>query len=147
MTLRERIGTFILKIISIINIKIQRVTKGKWAGSFIGRAPIGVLTTTGRKSGLAREAALMFYQDGDDVVVVASKFGMPHNPAWYLNILDDAHVSFEWRAVKRPYRARVANETERARLWPELVRHYGHYEKYQARAPREIPVVICSPVS
>ena len=146
MTLRERVGTYVLKIISIINIKLQRVTKGRCAGTFIGRAPIGVLITTGRKTGLARECALLFYQDGDDVVVVASKFGMAHDPAWFHNLVANPNVHFEWRAVRRTYVARVANEAERARLWPELLRGYGPYEKYQARAGRVIPVVICSPV-
>lgn len=145
MTLRERIGTFVLKIISVINIALQRMTNGRWAGSFIGRAPIGVLTTTGRKTGLARETALLFYQDGPDVVIVASKFGMAHHPAWYHNLVADPNVLFEWRAKRRRYVARVADEGERARLWPELVRSYGHYEKYQARTERVIPVVICSP--
>jgi hypothetical protein len=39
----------------------------------------------------------------------------------------------------------VANADERARLWPLLVNMYPSFAMYQARAEREIPVIICSP--
>ena len=43
--------------------------------------------------------------------------------------------------------ARTAGPDERARLWPKLVEIYADYESYQSWTEREIPVVICEPVT
>ena len=40
---------------------------------------------------------LLYLRDGDDVVIVASMGGMPKHPVWYLNLLDDPHVTVEIR--------------------------------------------------
>jgi hypothetical protein len=44
-----------------------------------------------------------------------------------------------------PVRARDATEEERSRLWPALTAVYEHFDAYQARTARRIPVVILSP--
>jgi hypothetical protein len=41
--------------------------------------------------------------------------------------------------------ARVANATERKRLWPKVVKAYGGYESYQQHTKRKIPLVILEP--
>ena len=45
-----------------------------------------------------------------------------------------------------PVRARDATDEERNRLWPALTAVYEHFDAYQARTERRIPVVILSPV-
>ena len=42
-------------------------------------------------------------------------------------------------------RARTADATERARLWPRLVDLYADYDSYQSWVDREIPVVVLEP--
>jgi deazaflavin-dependent oxidoreductase (nitroreductase family) len=44
-----------------------------------------------------------------------------------------------------PVRARVADDEERARLWPMLVDLYADFAKYQGWTDRKIPVVILEP--
>src|SRR5687767_5176929 len=55
-----------------------------------GKGPSGLptllLTTVGRKSGEQRTVALVFLQDGERVVIVASLAGYDRNPAWYGNL-------------------------------------------------------------
>jgi F420H(2)-dependent quinone reductase len=48
-----------------------------------------ILETTGRHIGKPRAKALIFGQDGDRYVVVASKGGARRHPDWYLNLRDD----------------------------------------------------------
>ena len=44
-------------------------------------------------------------------------------------------------------RARTATADEKATFWPELVKMYKGYAGYQRNTTRDIPVVICEPVS
>jgi deazaflavin-dependent oxidoreductase (nitroreductase family) len=85
---------------------------------------------------------LLYLPDGDDVVIVASMGGTPKNPAWFHNITAEPETEVELGRERRPVVAVVAGEDEKARLWPLLVELYPAFAKYQARAPRDIPVVV-----
>jgi hypothetical protein len=43
-------------------------------------------------------------------------------------------------------RARTASPAEKDALWPDIVAAYKYYDRYQKRADRDIPVVICEPL-
>jgi deazaflavin-dependent oxidoreductase (nitroreductase family) len=78
--------------------------------------------------------------------VVASKAGLPSNPAWYYNLLAHADTTVQVGAERRPVRARVAEGDERERLWERFVTTFPEYERYRERAvPRRIPVVVLEP--
>ena len=139
------VGNVVIKYMTKLNIWVQRKSNGRFMSTFPGGAPIGILTTTGRKTGELRDSALLYLMDGKDVVVVASKGGMPKHPEWYLNLSENPNVKFEVKGVRHDYVARTADPAEKARLWPDLVRMYKGYEDYQARTSRSIPVVICTP--
>ena len=105
------------------------------------------LTTTGRKSGQQRSVMLTSpVQEGDTMVVVASRGGDDHHPAWFLNLQADPHVQVATKdGVKRALSARVASADERARLWPQSTAAYKGYAGYQTKTIREIPVVLLDP--
>jgi deazaflavin-dependent oxidoreductase (nitroreductase family) len=103
-----------------------------------------LVTTTGKRSGQLRTVALLYLADGDDIVLVASKGGMSHHPAWYHNMLAHPEVAVQIGTVTRPMRARRASDAEKAALWPKLVAMYRDYDDYQARTTRNIPVMILS---
>lgn len=46
-----------------------------------------LLTTAGARSGRLRKTPLAYVRYGDDLVVVASNYRSPMNPAWYLNLV------------------------------------------------------------
>jgi len=118
---------------------------GKWrvGSAFPWGIPVCLLTTTGRKSGQPRISPLLFLEDGDRVVLVASQGGLPKNPMWYLNIRADPDVTIQIKSRIRKMRARVATDEERAELWPRLVAMYADFDNYQSWTERQIPVVIC----
>lgn len=139
----------IIKWMSRINVKLYRATGGRLGGKWrVGSAfpwgiPVCLLTTTGRKSGQPRISPLLFLEDGDRIVLVASQGGLPKNPMWYLNIRANPEVTVQIKSRIRQMRARVATDEERAELWPRLVDLYADFDNYQSWTDRQIPVVIC----
>ena len=109
--------------------------------------PVLELTTTGRKSGQPRSVMLTSpVQLGDTIVIVASRGGDDHHPAWFLNLRDDPDVEVAFAGKqKRSMRARVATPQERAALWPRVTAAYKGYNSYQTRTDREIPLVLLEP--
>jgi len=104
-----------------------------------------LLTTVGRRSGEARTVPLIYLEDSERLVVVASQGGMPTHPGWYHNLVAHPRVTVETGRRIREMDARVADAVERAELWPRLVEMYDDYDDYQARTDRQIPVVILEP--
>jgi deazaflavin-dependent oxidoreductase (nitroreductase family) len=143
--IQERLATPIIHLMTTLNVWAYRLTAGWLGGTFRGGAPVCLVTTIGRRSGRRRTVALLYLMDGEDVVLVASKGGMSHSPAWYHNMMAAPDVDVEIGSATRPMRARRASDAEKAALWPRLVAMYPDYDDYQRRTTRSIPVVILSP--
>jgi deazaflavin-dependent oxidoreductase (nitroreductase family) len=105
-------------------------------------APTLLLTVTGRKSGNEITTPLIFGRSGDDYVIVASKGGTPEHPSWYLNLSANPEVGLQVKADKFRAHARTAEGEERERLWRAMNEIWPHYDEYQTRTDREIPVVV-----
>jgi deazaflavin-dependent oxidoreductase (nitroreductase family) len=101
-----------------------------------------LLTTRGRRSGKLRRTALYYGEDDGRYVVVASDGGNPNHPAWYLNAIADPEVEVQIRGEEFAARARPATASERPRLWALMTAIFPKYLEYQAKAGREIPVVV-----
>jgi F420H(2)-dependent quinone reductase len=142
---QERLGRVAVQWMTGMNNVTYRLSGGRVAGHVLDRAPICLLTTTGRRSGRKRTVPLLYVRDGDDLVVVASRGGMGAHPAWYLNILADPSGRVHVGSSTKRVRARDATEAERRRLWPMLTAVYPHFDAYQERTSRHIPMVILSP--
>jgi deazaflavin-dependent oxidoreductase (nitroreductase family) len=78
------------------------------------------------------------------VVVVASKGGADHHPAWYLNIQDSKEVSFQVATQAFRGRWREPQGAERAKVWEFMAGVFPPYKNYQASTDREIPLVMLS---
>lgn len=101
-----------------------------------------LLTTTGHQSGKKRTAPLIYGTHGDDYLVVASKGGAPDHPTWYTNLAADPHVTVQVKGEVFDAVARDATDSERAELWPIMVKEWPDYDAYQAKTDRQIPVVV-----
>jgi deazaflavin-dependent oxidoreductase (nitroreductase family) len=105
-------------------------------------APILILTVNGRKSGKEYATPLIFGEDGDNYVIVGSQGGAPQHPDWYLNLAETPEVGVQVKADKFRARARTAEGDERERLWKQMNEIWPHYDEYQTKTERPIPVVI-----
>jgi deazaflavin-dependent oxidoreductase (nitroreductase family) len=121
---------------------------GGRVGGRLGSMLVLELTTIGRKSGRPRTVMLTSpLQEGDALVVVASRGGDDHHPAWFQNLREHPEVTVTIVGKpKQAMRARMANSDERARLWPAITANAANYAGYQRRTDREIPVVLLEPI-
>ena len=101
-----------------------------------------LLTTTGRRSGEPRRTALIYREVDGEYVVVASKGGAPQHPAWFLNLTAHPEVRLQVKDEEFPGRARIANDAERAKLWPLMTEVWPDYDNYQTKTNRQIPIVV-----
>ncbi|MDX1871125.1 nitroreductase family deazaflavin-dependent oxidoreductase [Mycolicibacterium sp. 120266] len=118
---------------------------GKLANKFLRGAEVGILTTTGRKTGELRDSPLLFLQEGSRIVLVASQGGRATNPMWYLNLKANPNISFQTKNEKLNLVARDATDAERAEYWPKLDAMYADFANYRSYTDRKIPIVICDP--
>lgn len=142
----------VIKWMSRVNTWAYKATGGRLGGKwrlgsqrFGDVPPVGILTTTGRKSGELRESPLLFLREGDRVILVASQGGRANNPMWYLNLKANPAVSFRIRGEVLRLTARDATELERTQYWPKLDAMYPDFANYRSWTERQIPIVICEP--
>ena len=64
---------------------VYRLSSGKIGGR-VGKSPVLLLTTTGRKTGQQRTIPLLYLNNGDNLILVASNGGAPTHPVWWLNL-------------------------------------------------------------
>lgn len=123
---------------------VRRYRETDGAEGFIWRngTHILLLTTTGRRTGEERTTPLIFGEDGDRYVIVASQGGAPAHPHWYENLVADPEVGVQIRGDRFRARARTAGPEDRERLWRLMAQHWPPYDDYAKRTDREIPVVI-----
>ena len=63
----EKIGSVVVKVMSVLNTWVYRLTGGRVGGTFVGGAPVLLLTTIGRRTGEPRTAPLLYLQDGEQL--------------------------------------------------------------------------------
>ena len=98
----------------------------------------------GRTTGKTHTVPLLYLQDEDDLVVIASWGGRDNHPEWYLNLLANPAATAQVNGSRIPVTAQTAPPDRRSRLWPEVLEAYDGYRVYQSRTDREIPLVILS---
>ena len=139
---------FTLKGMNLVHRGLLAVSFGKIGWDAAGMAVLE-LTTVGRKSGEPRSVMLTSpLQEGDTFVIVASRGGDDHHPAWYLNLAANPEVQVVWKGKpKVTMAARTATADERARMWPIITEKYKNYAGYQTKTDREIPLVLLTPTA
>jgi deazaflavin-dependent oxidoreductase (nitroreductase family) len=131
--------------------RIDRVliprTKGRL--SALGIDKVGLVTTTGAKSGQPRThpLALLDDSDSDGLIAIGSNYGRANHPAWSANLLAHPECTIEFKGPPTQYRAELLTGDARASAWARIVDFYAGYESYRSScAPREIRVFRLRPV-
>ena len=135
-----------LKGMNTLHRGLLKISGGR-IGWTAGKMPVLELTMTGRKSGKERTVMLTSpHQEGDSVLVVASRGGDDVDPAWFLNLRDNPAVGVAMGGREaKPYTARILSSEERVGVWDTVTTNFEHYGGYQKKTDREIPLVFLDP--
>jgi deazaflavin-dependent oxidoreductase (nitroreductase family) len=136
-------GSLSRRLVWRLDPHLLRATRGRAGLGLV--LPTALLETHGARTGLPRRNGVIYFNDGDRVVIIASKLGLPEHPSWYHNAV--AHPEVVLGGL--PFRAAVVDdEAERERLWDLADRvfpPYASYRKRAARAGRRIPILRLGP--
>src|SRR6185295_19698423 len=90
-----------LKAMNTLHRGMLKLSGGR-LGWRAGGMPVVELTTRGRKSGQPRRVMLTSpVQEGDTIVVVASRGGDDTHPAWFLNLRDHPEVEVSLKGAPK----------------------------------------------
>ena len=134
-------GVRSMKAIGRLHTWLYRATRGR-IGARADGLDMLLLTTRGRKSGTLRTTPLPYFQDGDDLLLIASFGGNPKNPAWFGNLVHEPKVGVQVGPRRGEVEAHPATGAERERLWQAVTAEHPRYVEYQQRTERPIPVVV-----
>ena len=118
-----------------------RENAGKVGGPFEG-APMLLLHTTGRRSGAERVNPLVYWPEGDAMVIFASKGGAPTNPDWYHNLMAQPDTRVEVGTDTVVVHARETDGDERQDLFDRITAVMPGFADYQAKTSRRIPIIV-----
>lgn len=156
----ERAGVVPMRLMEAANLIVFRLSKGRVGGEIFG-APVVLLTTSGRRTGVRRTKPLLALEDGGSWIVAGSRGGSVRNPDWFENLAafargetaaDGASLAAPELEAAGATRLTVTPSmlrgTERDEWWNALTAVYPRFEAYQQRVPhREIPVVRLTPAA
>jgi F420H(2)-dependent quinone reductase len=125
-----RLGVWAIKhVVAPLQLSVHRYTSGRL--SLTGRAPILLLTTTGRRTGKRRTVPVFYLRDGDGYVVCNVRPPRERTNPWVLNVLADPHVRLTLHGQTVDGLARRAEQSEVDRYWPALVRLWPAYRSFR----------------
>lgn len=122
------------RVVSPLQRRLLRATGGRL--SLTGRAPVLLLTTTGRRTGEPRTVPLFYVRDGEALVVCNVNPGFERPNPWTLNLRADGHARVELGREQFGVKAREASNIELARYWPQLTRIWPGYQDFYDQGGR-----------
>jgi F420H(2)-dependent quinone reductase len=133
------------KNVGKLHTRLYRMSGGR-IGHKTGPVRNLLLTAKGRKSGEMRTCPLTYLEDGGRYVLIASNGGNEKHPVWYLNLQAEPRATIDVGPKKMDVVASTAEGPERERLWSVAVKMNPQYATYEGITPRQIPVVVLTPV-
>ena len=114
---------------------------------WLAAVPIGLLTTTGARSGEPRTVPLMLTPLDDGWGVIASHYGSSRPPGWYFNLRAHPEATLEVDGVVHRVRAEQVQGADRERVRQAALAYYSGYTTYEARAEgRDLGFFVLHPV-
>ena len=113
----------------------------------VAGVPNIMLTTTGARTGRRRTVPLVGVPTNHGVAVVGTRFGSPHQPAWYYNLLADPRAELEHRGTTTVVVAReVTDGAEYDAIMRAADATYSGFPVYRRRiTSRRVPVFVLQP--
>ncbi|WP_245850119.1 nitroreductase family deazaflavin-dependent oxidoreductase [Mycobacterium angelicum] len=130
---------FMLRLAPHIDKAVIPRTRGRLSSAGFDR--VGLVTSTGAKTGQQRTHPLALLEVGDGLLAIGSNYGRPNHPAWSANLLAYPECTVEFKGPPKPHRAELLTGDARAQAWADAVDFYAGYESYRSScAPREIRI-------
>jgi deazaflavin-dependent oxidoreductase (nitroreductase family) len=115
---------------------LRFTTSGRLGVLDIAGLPNVQITTSGRKTGLARTATVQYVPVDDGLLVVGSNWGLQHHPSWSANLKATQRVTVRERGYRFVAKVRLLSGAERDRAWAAVLAHWPNYQIAQDRAGR-----------
>lgn len=136
-----RLGVLAIgRLVSPLQRRLHRWTGGRI--SLTGRAPVLLLTTTGRRTGKERTVPLFYLRDADRLVVCNVDPGFETPNPWTLNLRAEPHARVEIGRARSKVVAHEASADELDRYWPRLTELWPAFQAYAARGGRRSVFVL-----
>lgn len=117
-----------------------RKNHGRVGGYFEG-APLLLLHTIGRRTGIERVKPVMYLKDRERYLIFASKGGAETNPDWYHNLKAHPDVQIEVGDEMIDVHAEEVLGAEHDLLYGRQASLYPRFADYQRQTKRVIPVI------
>jgi deazaflavin-dependent oxidoreductase (nitroreductase family) len=117
-----------------------RQNEGRVGGQFTGASMV-LIHHVGAKSGTERVNPLVYFPDGDRMIVVASAGGAPKNPDWYHNLKANPRTRAEVGAETFAVEAVELTGDEYADAWSRITAKMPGFADYQSKTTRSIPLL------
>lgn len=141
------VGRLFVYVAPYIDRPLHALTRGRFAPWV--PMPFASVTTTGARSGQSRLSAVLYFHDGDDLILVASNYGRPRHPAWYHNLKVHPNATLARGTDSGVYTAHeVTDDSEREHLFGLCTRVYPGFATYRVRTDRigrRIPIMRLRP--
>jgi deazaflavin-dependent oxidoreductase (nitroreductase family) len=130
--------------------RIDRVLIPRTRGRFSSLGPnrVGMLTTTGARSGVLRTNPVALFAVDEGLMAIGSNYGLAPHPSWSTNLLAHPDCEVEFRGAQARYRARLLEGEERDRAWETSVDWFAGFAQYaEWCSPRQIRMFLLTPLS
>ena len=115
------------KALSTIHTAVYRASGGRIGRRLVDNDML-LLTTVGRVTGTRHTVPLLYLEDDECLIVVASWGGRPNHPEWYLNLMANPNVGVQLPGRRFSAVAHTVDTAQRARWWPRIVDAYADAE-------------------
>lgn len=143
--LSNSLGARGLRLTGKLNVPLYRLSGGRLM-SKVGDGPVLLLTTTGRKSGEARTAPVLYLQHGEAMILIDTNGGNEKLPGWSHNLKAKPAAEVQIGRQRTEVTARVAEGPERDELWRACNEQYSGFDEYVEWLDRTPSVWVLEPV-
>lgn len=112
-------------------------------GARLGKHPMALLYTIGRRSGAVRIVPLRYYDlDERGIIVLPSNNGQSKPPLWWLNLQAHPEITVQIGRQKQRVRAREIEPELRDRVWQAMCEQNERVLEYPQKSGRYLPIVL-----
>ena len=126
---------------------LRFATSGRLGVLDLAGLPNVRITTSGRKTGLARTATVQYVTVESGLLLVGANWGRDRHPSWSANLKATQRVNVRRRGQRFVATVRLLAGEERDEAWSTALAHWPNYQVAQDRAGgRQFRLFLLTPV-